>query len=926
MNNLLTSGGMNIAEGRIYPSWDIIKKFHNPLTEGEETLALFLDKNLPKEWKIFVQPYLNGSQPDIVILNPKIGVMVYEVKDYKLSTYNWKNKSRSPEDADQKKVKSHIYQVNHYKEKMIQLIPDMGENIDNNRHLYGLIRTGIYLHKIPGEDARILFGNIDYPTVVGYDDLEDKNISTIIPRAKYESGYMKKDWADELFFWLNPPFHSKEQSEPIELTKDQKIYAQPKPGHRRLRGVAGSGKTLVIAYKAAQLASEDKKVLVITFNLTLWHYVRDMIARCPYDFEWSNISFNHFHGFCNDILNELNIPKPHQNYLENIVKTVENAISDRDIDEYKFDAILIDEGQDYEWSWYNLLSLFLKDRNELFFVCDKKQNIYDRELSWIENMGEFEGKVQFKGVWPELKTVYRIPKKIGDIANKFSEEFELEESIEVSEEYQQLTLFDKPPIFEWNNIDSREWLMYVMEAYETIKYQQINLGEGHASDIVILLPTKNMGIKAVEAFKKQNIDVNHVFEHDEQAKFHRHKKAFWLGDSRLKISTIHSFKGWEALHVIMLIPRRWRQSENLDSIVYTAMTRSRKNLIILNSHDRYWEFGEHLNQTENLIEDEMEISSDLDENELEDWIETLPYPIASILWANITSLTYEHKVKYLLHFFEAFSKFNFNLLLSGLSADIFAYERDVAFCFADSESKYGEWWFNEPSFGNWNYYGGSLASIIRNQLKDKYQRNQCSKLFGKPKNELLAKLSDYDLFQILKKASKYRNVWDAHGPRVSEDEYKKRHGILTVLLAELQNILSDAFKDNLLIIPVQGTLEDGVYDFTVKKFVGTNERFRPMKIKTSNPLDKSRIYMITTNKRKPLELLPLIRLKDDVCYFYNGKNQNDGMAQYVSYYEQDKAEISLPEDPNLIGLLNYNYDNEKDINYSDNSTPYFKRR
>lgn len=549
---------------------------------------------MPKNWKIFVQPYLNGSRPDIVILNPDIGVMVYEVKDYQLSTYNWKTKSKSPEYGDQKKVKSHIGQVNHYKEKMIQLIPDMAENIDSNKKLYGIIRTGIYLHNISGNDARILFGNVDFPNIIGYDDLDEDSILTVVPMVDYESSYMKPQWAEELEFWLNPPFHSKEQAEPLELTKDQKKHAKPKPGHRRLRGTAGSGKTLVIAYKAAQLASEDKKVLVITFNLTLWHYIRDMITRTPYNFNWSNITFNHFHGFCNDILNELNVPKPNENYLKEIVNTVEKAIADKNIDKFKYDAILIDEGQDYEWGWYNLLSKFLKERNELFFVCDKKQNIYNRDLSWIDNMGDFKGKVQFKGAWPELNTVYRIPKIIGDIANRFSEEFDLDRSIELSEEYQQLTLFERPPIFKWENIKLKDWRSRIIDAYETIKYQQMNLGEGHASDIVILLPTKKMGMVAVDAFKKQNIQVNHVFEHDEQVKYHRHKKAFWLGDSRLKISTIHSFKGWEALHVIMLIPKKWRHDENLDSVVYTAMTRSRKNLIILNCHERYWNFGEQL--------------------------------------------------------------------------------------------------------------------------------------------------------------------------------------------------------------------------------------------------------------------------------------------------------------------------------------------
>jgi hypothetical protein len=107
-------------------------------------------------------------------------------------------------------------------------------------------------------------------------------------------------------------------------------------------------------------------------------------------------------------------------------------------------------------------------------------------------------------------------------------------------------------------------------------------------------------------------------------------------------------------------------------------------------------------------------------------------------------------VKYLLLFFEAFSKFNF-LMLSGLSVDKFAYEKEMASCFSDDNTKYSEWWFNEPSFGNWNYYGNRLAALIRNQLKDKYQRNQCSKQFGKPKNDLLTRISDYDLYRVLKK-------------------------------------------------------------------------------------------------------------------------------------------------------------------------------
>ena len=92
--------------------------------------------------------------------------------------------------------------------------------------------------------------------------------------------------------------------------------------------------------------------------------------------------------------------------------------------------------------------------------------------------------------------------------------------------------------------------------------------------------------------------VNHVFENEEEKRYHKYKKAFWMGDSRLKISTIHSFKGWEVLNVILYIPENYFGSDDVyDKIVYTAMTRTRQNLIVINSNKRYWEFGVELPNT-----------------------------------------------------------------------------------------------------------------------------------------------------------------------------------------------------------------------------------------------------------------------------------------------------------------------------------------
>ena len=46
-------------------------------------IRLFHQK-LPAEWGIYVQPHLNGLRPDKVLLHPRVGVAVFEIKDWDL--------------------------------------------------------------------------------------------------------------------------------------------------------------------------------------------------------------------------------------------------------------------------------------------------------------------------------------------------------------------------------------------------------------------------------------------------------------------------------------------------------------------------------------------------------------------------------------------------------------------------------------------------------------------------------------------------------------------------------------------------------------------------------------------------------------------------------------------------------------------------
>ncbi len=243
----------------VIPSLEQAKKFHDPLTPGEIALARHFSKHLSDQWEIYLQPFLNGTRPDVVLFNPGVGIMVIEVKDWHLSNYQFVQSDddahplfqvRAPSGQYHTK-KNPVHQVEHYRQTILdQLMPDMGELVDGNEKALGLIKVGLYFHNASSAEAQNLFKKYLRPhlPIVGNDILRSAQLTDIVPDAKRSSSrYWLPRWNDEVRFWLQPPFHSSEQATDLQLTDAQKRHATPNPGHFRLRGVAGSGKTQVIA-------------------------------------------------------------------------------------------------------------------------------------------------------------------------------------------------------------------------------------------------------------------------------------------------------------------------------------------------------------------------------------------------------------------------------------------------------------------------------------------------------------------------------------------------------------------------------------------------------------------------------------------------------------------------------------------------------
>ena len=59
------------------------------------------------------------------------------------------------------------------------------------------------------------------------------------------------------------------------------------------------------------------------------------------------------------------------------------------------------------------------------------------------------------------------------------------------------------------------------------------------------------------------------------------KMNFWMNCGMIKISTIHSFKGWESKAVFLIVENEIAQTA-FDELLYTGITRAKEYLVVIN--------------------------------------------------------------------------------------------------------------------------------------------------------------------------------------------------------------------------------------------------------------------------------------------------------------------------------------------------------
>jgi hypothetical protein len=563
------------------------------LSAGERALLTTLADRLPEGWTVFVRPHLDGDRPALALLHPERGVMLWDVRDIDPAQLLGEPHDYRTEDGAP--FLDPIDRINAVRRRLYQeYLPAWAEAIEDKPARFGVVRVGIYFPSGQTADlARLgMFGR--HEKVIGKGGLQGAQLTDLVPNA-FQSVEMQREWFETLyqrFGEYHPPTFSQ-----IRPTRRQQELIEDNltPGWQGIEGVAGSGKSLVLARRATRLAREGRRVLLVTYNLTLANYCRAIVEDSPDRFARGNVVVQHFHGLCHAILRELNEPPPmhpagrddavdappispellheqeRDHYESRWPERVRAALAKHDIpSEFAFDSILVDEAQDFSPAFFDVLSA-LQGEPSVLVAFDRAQRLYAR----LDGLGPRMDMRRVK----KLNATQRLRRRHADIATALGAARGLPtDRIELDDEAE--GLFQEAPA-QWIAVeDTANAIAATRSLLESWRQ-----ADGYRTDAsVVLVPSARVGRALVALLREGDIECNHIFPPDE-AEARSRKVAFVPHDQRAKVATIHAFKGWEAEDVIVVEPPYG--GSRSAAALYVALTRSKSRLAIVASADPY---------------------------------------------------------------------------------------------------------------------------------------------------------------------------------------------------------------------------------------------------------------------------------------------------------------------------------------------------
>lgn len=376
---------------KFYPTFT--RDFHG--SEGERLVYQSLER-LGDEYVVFHSyRWLGGygqrrseGEADFIILHPKKGILVIEVKAGGISYRDgqWWQTNRSSG-----------------KEKRIDPLGQAAESQYRLQHLirtkfsapYPLIGRAAWFPSVVVPQSMLLPAEANVAIVLdetGLDDAAkalDRAYTYWAKNIGHSSGDCSGKRFSALISLLMPELRlvptisceaRENESVIVQLTDRQSsiLHFLSEQPTAAIHGPAGTGKTLLAVEKAKMLAAEGEKVLYLCFNEFLLEYLRSK--------EYSDlITFHNLRTLAEELAPDEHIP------VEKIVAFLEQYLEDGFADDsWQYPNIVVDEGQDIPDLILEHLS-FLAELNEGIFYAfyDRNQYIMNKNYpKWLDKKAE----------------------------------------------------------------------------------------------------------------------------------------------------------------------------------------------------------------------------------------------------------------------------------------------------------------------------------------------------------------------------------------------------------------------------------------------------------------------------------------------------------------------------------------------------------
>lgn len=571
------------------------------LPASHKNLATALAVGLSSAATVWYEPPfdIDGDRPHFVILEPSFGVIILMVLDG--DVLGAAQGSIRVNAGGETNAANPLDQAITFGTRVIDAI---GEHPELQRVTVNGV--GVFPTLVRAEaEARGLDTLVDFNQCLFKDDLQAaKTDEDLLPRffMRVQEGGVGDDLTDDeqrlLRGILHPDvvlapapvqgslFTANELDTDIKvLDRDQERMARKLgSGHRVIRGVAGSGKTLLLVHRAKELARllPKERILVTCYTRSLRSSLHQLLD------EYDNIEVLTNSQLMSRAIKfaGLELPKKGKGVDWDATPPIAlQAVSlKREPERYR--AVLIDEAQDLSTEALKFLTtLFESDdpeQQDLLVVADNAQRIFDKSFTWKSAGISAQGRTNV------MRRNYRNTYEIIDFAHKF---LIADPNIEVDADDADGTAIipvetterhGKPVDVRFID-DQRQMVAAIIQ--QVTEWKPV---ECEPRSIAVLMQSQTrdgLGETLAREFDRYGINAFWVGDPDQP----KNKDNVGMTDSPVVLSTIHSAKGLEFPNVIVTgitgdstDPERMVRDRKT---LYVGFTRAVNELVVLPGRD-----------------------------------------------------------------------------------------------------------------------------------------------------------------------------------------------------------------------------------------------------------------------------------------------------------------------------------------------------